>query len=304
MIYTCTLNPSIDYIMHADNFKLGQLNRTKGTQLFPGGKGINVSRVLKRLGTESVVLGFAGGFTGDFIKNFLESEAISSQFTEVYEPARINVKLKTDTETEINAAGPSIEMEQQESLITKMEQLQEGDLLVLAGSIPSSMPLTFYKTLAEISRARGAQTVIDTTGPALEETFQYEPLLIKPNHHELGDLFRTNVTSVNEAAYFGKKLIAQGVRNVIVSMAGEGAVFINENLVLKASVPAGTLKNSVGAGDSVVAGFLASYTKGEDYEEAFRTGTAAGSATAFSDDLCTKEEAGKLLTQIKIEKIG
>ncbi|MBS2970041.1 1-phosphofructokinase [Metabacillus sp. KIGAM252] len=304
MIYTCTLNPSIDYLIQLEEFQLGSLNRSKETQLFPGGKGINVSRVMKRLGTESTALGFAGGFTGDYIQNFLHSELITADFIEVQDNTRINVKLKTGMETEINASGPAITIEQQEQLITKIRQLKKGDLLVLAGSIPSSLPLTFYRNLTEICKSAGVETVIDTTGPALEETFQFEPLLIKPNHHELGDLFRAKVSTVNEAAYFGKKLIGLGVRNVIVSMAGEGAVFINEDQVLRASVPKGILKNSVGAGDSVVAGFLASYTKQSDYEEAFRAGTAAGSATAFSHDLCTKEEAEKLLEQVKIEKIG
>ncbi|KZZ85689.1 1-phosphofructokinase [Bacillus sp. SJS] len=304
MIYTCTLNPSIDYFIQLEEFQLGSLNRSKETQLFPGGKGINVSRVAKRLGTESTALGFAGGFTGEFLKNFLQSESIAADFVEVLDNTRINVKLKTGMETEINASGPIITGGQQEQLISKINQLEKGDLLVLAGSIPSSMPLTFYSKLSEICKNAGAETVIDTTGPALEETFQFEPLLIKPNHHELGELFHTKVSTVNEAAYFGKRLISLGVRNVIVSMAGEGAVFINQDQVLKAAVPKGILKNSVGAGDSVVAGFLASYTKFGDYEEAFRAGTAAGSATAFSHDLCTKEEAEKLLEQVKIEKIG
>ncbi|AZB43963.1 1-phosphofructokinase [Bacillus sp. FJAT-42376] len=304
MIYTCTLNPSIDYLIQLEEFHLGSLNRSKETKLFPGGKGINVSRVLKRLGTESTALGFSGGFTGDFIKNFLESEAITADFTEAADHTRINVKLKTGVETEVNAAGPKITLEQQEQLISKITRLQKGDLLVLAGSIPSSIPLTFYSTAAEICRKAGVETVIDATGPALEETFRHSPLLIKPNHHELGELFHTTVSNVNEAAYYGKKLISLGVQNVIVSMAGEGAVLVNEDCVLKASVPQGVLKNSVGAGDSVVAGFLASLAQQDTVEEAFQRGTAAGSATAFSHDLCTKEEAEKLYKEVKIEKIG
>ncbi|MTH52806.1 1-phosphofructokinase [Bacillus mangrovi] len=304
MIYTCTLNPSIDYLIQVDDFKLGALNRAGRTQFFPGGKGINVSRVLKRFDTESTAIGFAGGFTGEYIQNFLQKENITADFTEVSDDTRINVKLKTGIETEINGAGPEIPAEQQEQLIDKVRQLEKGDLLVLAGSIPSSLPAHFYSRLAGICRSAGAETVIDTTGRALEETFQYEPFLIKPNHHEIGELLKTKVSSVNEAVYSAKKLLDRGVQNVIVSLAGEGAVLVNKDIVLKASVPSGEVKNSVGAGDSVVAGFISAYTKGLSFEEALRTGVSAGSATAFSEDLCTKAEAEKLRGDIKIEKIG
>ncbi|MFY4774566.1 1-phosphofructokinase [Metabacillus sp. RGM 3146] len=304
MIYTCTLNPSIDYIVKTNDFKIGGLNRAEQTQFFPGGKGINVSRVLKRLDAQSIALGFAGGFTGDFVKDFLTGESIEHDFLEVQDLTRINVKLKASEETEINGQGPEITEENQSALLQKINGLQSGDMLVIAGSIPSSMSSDFYTKITRLCKETGIHTVIDTSGPALRETFSDRPFLIKPNHHELGELFDTDIKDADEVVFYAKKLLEEGVQNVIVSMAGEGAIFLNDEYTLFADVPKGKVKNSVGAGDSVVAGFIASYIKERDIEDAFRTGVAAGSATAFSDDLCTKEEVEKLKQFVRIKKTG
>ncbi|MDR7074575.1 1-phosphofructokinase [Fictibacillus barbaricus] len=303
MIYTCTLNPSIDYVASVKNFKEGQLNRTETAQMYPGGKGINVSRVLKYLGTDSTALGFIGGFTGDFIRDYLTNAHISNDFIQVHEPTRINVKLKSDTETEINGLGPDISLEQQQELIEKVRSLAADDILVLAGSIPPSLSINFYAELSAICMLQNVRVVLDTTGETLKKTLPYKPFLIKPNHHELGDLFETTITTVEDAVHYGKRLLDEGAQNVIVSMAVQGAVFLNHDHVLLANVPSGTVKNSVGAGDSVVAGFLSQITQSDDIILAFKTGVASGSATAFSEDLCTKEHMESLLKEIKVQKL-
>lgn len=303
MIYTCTLNPSIDYVARVINFKEGHLNRTETAQMYPGGKGINVSRVLKRLRIDSTALGYLGGFTGEFIKDFLSREEITHNFISVSDPTRINVKLKSEKETEINGLGPSISDAKQQELLEKIHTMNEGDYLVLAGSIPQSIADDFYGDIAKKCLPKGIKVVIDTTGTALIKTFPYKPFLIKPNHHELGDLFQTKVESMEDAVFYGKKLLNEGVQNVIVSMAGEGAIFLNKDQALFANVPAGTVKNSVGAGDSVVAGFLSQIVRNSDFETAFQYGVASGSATAFSEDLCKNELVEKLLREISVQEI-
>lgn len=303
MIYTCTLNPSIDYVVKVNDFKEGHLNRTESANVYPGGKGINVSRVLKRLGTESTALGFAGGFTGEFIKEFLSSEEITHDFISVSDHTRINVKLKSAKETEINGQGPQITKEQNLALLGKISELNNGDVLVLAGSIPSALDESFYKEIADTCLKNGVKVVIDASGNALRSTFQSKPFLIKPNHHELGELFDTQISSMEEAVHYGKKLLDEGVQNVIVSMAEKGAIFINQHGAFFANVPSGKVKNSVGAGDSVVAGFIAGYKEHGDYKKAFKQGVATGSATAFSEDLTTQEFAAKLITEVKVNEI-
>lgn len=303
MIYTCTLNPSIDYVARVKDFKEGDLNRTETAQMYPGGKGINVSRVLKRLGIESIALGYTGGFTGEFIKDFLTNETITHDFITVSDLTRINVKLKSEKETEINGLGPNISSSNQEELFEKIDSMNEGDFLVLAGSIPPSITEDFYGEIAEKCLKKGVKAVIDTAGTALIKTFHQSPFLIKPNHHELGDLFQTKIESVEDAVFYGKKLLNEGVENVIVSMAGEGAIFLNKQHTLLANVPVGTVKNSVGAGDSVVAGFLSQIVQDSDIQTAFKYGVASGSATAFSEDLCTKELVEKLIKEISIKEI-
>ncbi|WP_342044184.1 1-phosphofructokinase [Bacillus sp. OTU530] len=303
MIYTCTLNPSIDYIVELDSIQLGDLNRAKRTEQYPGGKGINVSRVLKRLGVENTALGFIGGFTGEFIREELSKELVNHDFVKANGTTRINVKLKSGDETEINGQGPTIEIEQINELLQKVEAMNEGDIFVLAGSLPSSVPADFYKTLAAAARARGVKIVADTSGPALQEIIEEKLFLIKPNHHELGELFETTITSKEESIAYAKRLVESGIQNVIVSMAGAGALLITNHKILYANAPKGTVKNSVGAGDSTIGGFLAAYTKGKALEECFRYGVASGSATAFSSDLCTKEEVEKLLPEITITQV-
>lgn len=303
MIYTCTLNPSIDYVVELDSIQLGDLNRAKRTEQYPGGKGINVSRVLKRLGVDNTALGFIGGFTGEFIREELSKELVNHDFVKANGTTRINVKLKSGDETEINGQGPTIETQQINELLQKVEAMNEGDIFVLAGSLPASVPVDFYKTLAAAARARGVKIVADTSGPALQEIIEEKLFLIKPNHHELGELFETTITSKEESIAYAKRLVESGIENVIVSMAGAGALLITNHKILYANAPKGTVKNSVGAGDSTIGGFLAAYTQGKALEECFRYGVASGSATAFSSDLCTKEEVEKLLSQITITQL-
>ncbi|MBN3553227.1 1-phosphofructokinase [Fictibacillus nanhaiensis] len=303
MIYTCTLNPSIDYVARVEDFKEGQINRTSDTFIYPGGKGINVSRVLKHLGIESTALGFTGGFTGAFIKEFLTQDHIQHDFIEVSEVTRINVKLKSHKETEINGQGPVISLENQQNLLQKINNMRKDEFLLLAGSIPPSISDDFYADIAKKCKDKGVHVVIDGAGEPLRKTLKHQPFLIKPNHHELGELFQTNVHTKEDAIFYGKKLLETGVQNVIVSMAGDGAIFLNKDSVLVSTVPDGTVKNSVGAGDSVVAGFLSKITQERDYATAFQYGVAAGSATAFSEDLCTLEQVESLRKQIIIEEI-
>lgn len=301
MIYTLTLNPSLDYIVEVEQVTLGELNRTKNESKFPGGKGINVSQVLKRLDVNSNALGFLGGFTGDYIEEFLKSQKIQTDFVRVSEDTRINVKLKSETETEINAKGPNITTENFETLKEKIRALTSEDVLILAGSIPSTMPESTYEELVKICNENGTKFVVDAEGELLRKVLPYRPFLIKPNHHELGDLFETEIHSCEEVIPYGKELIKQGAQNVIVSLAEKGAVLINKDVAIIATSPKGEVKSSVGAGDSMVAGFIATYEKTKSIEEAFRFSVAAGSATAFSIGLCTREKMESLLPQVTLK---
>ncbi|MFD1020414.1 1-phosphofructokinase [Thalassobacillus hwangdonensis] len=303
MIYTCTLNPSIDYIMHVDHFENGGLNRATNAFYYPGGKGINVSRVMNRLGTTTTALGFTGQFTGEFIKNFLDQEGVAHQFIDTEQYTRINVKLKSDVESEINGPGPELSNNHQSQLLNQIEQLTSEDILVVAGSVPSSLPEDFYNRIAAICTEKDISLAADTSGKALKQLIGEKVLLLKPNHHELGQLFDTQIESPEKAAYFAKKLVDQGAQHVIVSMGGNGAVFVDQTHAWFANVPTGSVKNSVGAGDSVVSGFLTAYTNGRTLEEAFKYGVASGSATAFQDDLCEKEDVERLLPEIKVVPI-
>lgn len=302
MIYTVTLNPSLDYIVEVDQIMLGELNRTKNETKFPGGKGINVSQVLKRLDVNSRALGFLGGFTGDYIEEFLTSHGIYTDFVRVDEDTRINIKLKSENETEINAKGPNITEENFEALKGKISKLTSEDILVLAGSIPSTMPESTYEELVKLCNENGTKFVVDAEGELLKKVLPLNPFLIKPNHHELGDLFNTVINSCEEVIPYAKELVRQGAQNVIVSLADKGAVLINKDQALIATSPKGDVKSSVGAGDSMVAGFIATYEKTKSIEEAFRFSVAAGSATAFSIGLCTREKMEGLLPQVKVEK--
>lgn len=302
MIYTVTLNPSIDYVVQAENFMLGTVNRAEKDMKFPGGKGINVSRVLHRLGIDNTALGFIGGFTGQFIEGVLENEGVKTNFVHVDGDSRINVKIKGQEETELNGQGPIITDKQLGQLMNNIENMQAGDHLVLAGSIPASISKTFYETIAAFGAERHINVIVDASGNALRYVIRNKPFLIKPNHHELGELFGEALSTVEEIIPYGRKLIEQGVQNVIVSMAGDGALLFTSEGVYEATVPKGTVINSVGAGDSLVAGFVGIYEKTKDVEEAFRYGVATGSATAFSADLCTKDKVEELLSQVMITK--
>jgi 1-phosphofructokinase len=303
MIYTCTLNPSIDYLVEMEDVQLGTLNRSNKTSFYPGGKGINVSRVLRRLGIDNKAFGFVGGFTGGFIKEFLDREGISHEFIDHVEPTRINIKLKTNQETEINGNGAFISDGQKQELYRKISALTKEDYFVLAGSFPSSISLDFYQSLAALCQDKKVPFVIDVSGTALKEVLKYKPFLIKPNQHELGELVGSTISSKEEAVTYAKELLTYGLRNVIVSMGGEGAVLVNNEMTAYATVPKGSLKNSVGAGDSTVAGFLASYVQHGNIVEAFQYGVASGTATAFSTDLCEKHEVDQLFSQIKVVQL-
>ena len=303
MIYTVTLNPSIDYLVRVDDFEMGKVNRTKQEAKYPGGKGINVSRVLKRMGNQTTALGFIGGQTGSFVKSYLEKEQIPARFTEVPGDTRINIKLKSEIETEINGQGPEIPAEMYEKLMDEISRLQPEDMLVLSGSIPSSVPKDVYETIVSACRETGIKVAVDTSGPSLTGIVKAHPFLIKPNHHELGDLFSVPISSSQDAMEYGTKLVEMGAENVIVSMAGEGAILCTGTQAFIGKTPKGSVVNSVGAGDSMVAGFIGTYEKTLDIVEAFRFSLAAGSATAFSSDLCTMEDIEKLLPRINVQEI-
>ena len=300
MIYTVTFNPSLDYIVSVDDFKLGLTNRTSSELILPGGKGTNVSTVLKNLGLESTALGFVAGFTGNEIVKRLNDMGIKSDFISIENGiSRINLKLKSIDGTEINGAGPDISEEKINELRDNLNQLKEGDVLVLAGSIPSSMSDNIYRDIMADLKDRGVMIVVDATKDLLLNVLEYHPFLIKPNNHELGEIFDVKLTTREEVIPYGRKLQEKGARNVLVSMAGEGAVLIAEDgQVFDAPAPKGKLINGVGAGDSMVAGFVAGWIEKQDYEYAFHMGVASGSASAFSENLATKEEIINVYNQV------
>lgn len=300
MIYTVTLNPSIDYLVSVPDFRTGMTNRTASEQLLPGGKGINVSIVLKNLGIPSTALGFAAGFTGDEIIRRLEKFGIQPAFIRLSEGfSRINFKLKSIEGTEINGQGPKISPQEAQQLTDRLARLEDGDILFLSGSIPSSLSADTYRNILADLKGRKIQTVVDASGEALLKVLEYRPFLIKPNHHELGQLFGTALKPGEAVIPYGRKLQGMGVRNVLISMAGDGAILIAENGdIFTAHPPKGTLKNGVGAGDSMAAGFMAGWMESGDYAHAFCMGVAAGSASAFSDNLATGEEIKNLYEKI------
>lgn len=303
MIYTVTLNPSIDFIVEVDDFNLGHLNRINRENKYPGGKGINVSRVLNTIGIPSKALGFLGGFTGGFIQDTLAREGIQTEFVQVEEDSRINIKLKSGDETEINGLGPALTDQNIQDLLNKLQALQDGDILILSGSIPPSLPKTFYSDLMREYGKRGVKVVVDAGGQILAEVLQDKPFLVKPNHHELSELFGVAINTVEEVIPYGKKLVEMGAENVVVSMAGDGALLFTNGEVYSATIPKGKVLNSVGAGDSLVAGFIGTYSKEQDFIKAFQVAVATGSATAFSQDLASKEKIDSLLDQVIITKL-
>lgn len=306
MIYTVTFNPSLDYIVSVSDFKLGLTNRTDSELLLPGGKGINVSTVLQNLGIANTALGFTAGFVGEEVRKEVEQLGVKAEFISLDEGvSRINLKLKSIDGTEINGRGPKIPREAVDALMTQLDRLGADDTLVLAGSIPASMPDDIYQKIMERLDGRDVRIVVDATKDLLLNVLGHHPFLIKPNNHELGDIFGVKLSEREEVVPYAKKLQEKGAVNVLVSMAGKGAVLLAEDgSVYAAEAPKGTLKNGVGAGDSMVAGFLAGYGESGDYEHAFRMGLAAGSASAFSEQLATKNEIKKVYETCKIIKIG
>lgn len=300
MIYTVTFNPSLDHIVAVDDFKLGLTNRTSSELLLPGGKGINVSIVLMNLGIPSTALGFAAGFTGDEIIRRLEDMGVRNGFIRIRDGfSRINLKLKSIDGTEINGQGPEISKEKLEKLMDQLKELKEGDVLFLSGSIPASMPDDVYRKIMESLQGKGVRIVVDATKELLLNVLPYHPFLIKPNNHELGEIFETELKTREEVVPYARRLKERGAQNVLVSMAGEGAVLVAaDGRVYDAPAPEGILINSVGAGDSMVAGFMAGWMEKEDYGHAFRMGVAAGSASAFSEHLAVREEIEKVYGQI------
>ncbi|WP_026528603.1 1-phosphofructokinase [Butyrivibrio sp. VCD2006] len=302
MIYTVTFNPAIDYIVRMDKpLDPGMTNRSVSEDCFFGGKGINVSTILKNLGIENTALGFAAGFTGEAIVADVKRKGIHADFIMLDEGiSRINVKIKAEQETEINAQGPAISKEAYDELLKKLDGLKEGDTLILAGSIPSTLPSNVYEIILDRLNGKGVTFVVDATKDLLMNVLKYHPFLIKPNNHELGEMFGTVLKTDDEIEEHAKKLQEMGARNVLISMAGDGAMLITEDgQRFRVGVPKGTVKNSVGAGDSMVAGFVAGFMKTGDYQVALNIGTAAGSATAFSDDLATGELINSIYETLK-----
>lgn len=297
MIYTVTFNPALDYVIRMESLKLGTVNRSSAEAVYYGGKGINVSTVLKNIGVDSVALGFVAGFTGKEIEEGVKNMGVATDFIKLPEGmSRINVKIKAEQETEINGQGPAISMEKVEMLFEKLDRLERGDCLVLAGTIPASLPSDIYEQIMDRLKDKEIYIVVDATKDLLLNVLKYHPFLIKPNNHELGEMFGVVLKTDEEIVEYAKKLQERGARNVLISMAGDGAILLTETKeVYKMGVPKGTVVNSVGAGDSMVAGFVASYFKEHDYLKALKFGTATGSATAFSEGLATMDKVEELL---------
>lgn len=292
MIYTVTFNPALDYVIRVKDFTLGEVNRTYSEQIFYGGKGINVSAVLAALGVKSTALGFVAGFTGEEIERGVKTLGFSSDFIHVKEGmSRINVKLKSNEESEINGMGPVIAREDVEALFVRLDKLREGDSLVLSGSIPASIDDRIYETIMERLSDRKISITVDAEKRLLLNVLKYHPFLIKPNNHELGEMFGVKLRDQKEVEVYARRLQELGARNVLVSMAGDGALLITETgKTYYQEAARGSVKNSVGAGDSMVAGFLAGYLQNGDFAHALKLGTASGGATAFSDGLASREE--------------
>ncbi len=292
MIYTITFNPALDYIVTVDELKKGFVNRTSAEQILPGGKGINVSIVLNNLGIKNTALGFIAGFTGKEIEQRLKDMACDTDFVYISEGlSRINVKIKDGVETEINGSGPNISSVDLDILYEMLSRLEEDDVLVFAGSIPKSLPDSIYSDIMAKLSSKGIRFVVDATGELLLNVLKYKPFLVKPNKYELAQMYHVDIKTREELIYYGKKLHEEGATNVLISMGSEGAVLIDEyGQVHEAAAPDGNVINSVGAGDSMVAGFLTGYMENKNYIHALKMGIAAGSASAFSKYLATKDE--------------
>ncbi|MGT2948032.1 1-phosphofructokinase [Streptococcus devriesei] len=302
MIYTVTLNPSIDFIVRIDTVEIGSVNRMDSDDKFVGGKGINVSRILQRLGQDNTATGFIGGFTGRFVEEGLIAEGIKTDFVHVDQDTRINVKIKADEETEINGTGPVISEEQVEALEAVLSRLSAEDTVVFAGSAPTNLGNQIYKRLIPLVRQTGAQIVCDFEGQTLLDALAYQPLLVKPNNHELEAIFNVSLQGLDDIEKYAREILAKGAQNVIISMAGDGALLVTPDAAYFAKPIKGQIKNSVGAGDSMVAGFTGEFVKTADPVEALKWGVACGTATAFSDDLASIELIKETYKKVEVEK--
>ena len=299
MIYTLTCNPSVDYVVQMAEFCPGMVNRAQGEQAFSGGKGINVTVILKNLGIPNRALGFLAGFPGDFIEQDLREQGCQTEFVRLAKGfSRINVKIKGQEESEINGGGPAVDQAAMEALFEKINSLRKGDMLIISGSIPPSLPKDLYEKILGLLDERGVYAVVDTAGEALMKTLRYEPFLIKPNRQELEELAQSRLFTREEIVAQGRRLQEMGAQNVLISMAAEGAVLLtSDGKVFFGEAPRGTVRNSVGAGDSMVGGFVAGWLKTGSYPAALQWGIAAGSASAFCEGLATGEEIRRLLEE-------
>ncbi|AKP66499.1 1-phosphofructokinase [Companilactobacillus ginsenosidimutans] len=307
MIYTITANPSIDYVLQVDTLATGKVNRTTTDVKLPGGKGINVSRILNELQLDSTALGFVGGATGSMFENLLKQHNLKTSFTKVTNDTRINVKInatKQNEETEINGTGPEISAEEKQSFLNQLKSVGNGDVVIMAGSLPQQVETTFYLDIAKVIKDQGADFVIDTTGQALLDTLPLNPLVVKPNNHELADLFNVTFNSEQDIVDNARKLLDQGAKHALVSMAGDGALLVTKDHVYKANAPKGQVINSVGAGDSMIAGFVGTFMKTKDPIESFHEGAACGSATAFSQDIAVKNKIDDVYKNISISQLS
>ena len=301
MIYTITFNPALDYIAQVENFEIGQINRTKTEKILPGGKGLNVSTVLKNLGLENTALGFIAGFTGKELKRKIEEHGIETDFVEVKNGiTRINVKISSKEETALNGNGPEISEEELQQLLEKIERIQENDIVILAGNVPKCIKNDIYEIICNKLEKNGVTFIVDSTRELLINVLKYKPFLIKPNKDELQETFNVKINTNEQIVEYAKKLQEMGAQNVLISLGGEGAILVTkDNKQYYKKAPKGQVVNTVGAGDSMVAGFIVGYLKSGDYEQALKMGIATGSASTFSINLATKEEVEILLKNIK-----
>lgn len=304
MIYTITVNPSIDYVVQLPQMTLGSVNRLAHTAKLPGGKGINVSQILNDLDQPNKALGFIGGFTGTFISDALKAKGLDCHFTSIADDTRINVKIHAEEETELNGAGPDITAKEIEAFYTELANLTPNDVVVMSGSLAPSLPDSFYYDIIQKVEAAGANFVIDTTGEALKKTLPSHPLVVKPNNHELADYYHTTFNSQADIIAAGQRMLAEGAQHVLISMAGDGGLLITKDAVYFSPAPKGQVINSVGAGDSMIGGFVGTFAKTHDAVESFRYGLACGSATAFSEDIATRAKIDEILPLINIEKLA
>lgn len=302
MIYTLTLNPSIDYVLKIDKFEDGQTLRSNTEEKYPGGKGIMVSKLLKNLGENSINIGFLGGFTGDFIRKKLNELGIEEDFTNIEDDSRINVKLKYETETEINAQGPQIKEEEIEKFLNYLDQLQEDDFVIISGSIPKSLGDDFYRVIVNLLEMNNVRFALDTSGKKLFNLSSYKPFLVKPNKDELSEIFEDKIDSDEKIVKYARKLIDQGAENVIVSLGKDGSIFVDNSVTYKAKPIEGKLINSVGSGDSMVAGYIFGYMKGLSKLDSYKLAIACGSATAFSPDIAEKELIDEIFKKVEVEE--